>query len=126
MESLGDGLDRLGLVTQAQMRIPLDHFQIRPSAQLHHGDEIDAGDAPNMLLGHPISIDPNMPGMTASQKSILFGDLSTYYIRLVRAPRVLRLEERYADYLQLGFLGFLRADGDLIDGGGSVKALQQA
>jgi HK97 family phage major capsid protein len=86
-----------------------------------------AGDAPNMLLGHPISIDPNMPGMTASQKSILFGDLSTYYIRLVRAPRVLRLEERYADYLQLGFLGFLRADGDPIDGGGgSVKALQQA
>lgn len=40
---------------------------------------------------------------------------------------LLRLEERYADYLQLGFLAFIRADGDLVDGGGgAVKALQMA
>ena len=86
-----------------------------------------AGGAPNMLLGHPISIDPNMPSMTTGQKAILFGDLSAYYVRLVKEPRVLRLEERYAEFLQLGFLAFLRADGDLVDGGGgAVKALQMA
>lgn len=90
-----------------------------------YGDMANA--APNMLLGHPVSIDPNMPSMTTGQKAILFGDLKSYYVRLVREPRVLRLEERYADYLQLGFLAFLRADGDLIDGGGgAVKALQMA
>lgn len=86
-----------------------------------------ANSEPNMLLGHKVSIDPNMPSMTTGQKSIVFGDLKSYYVRLVKGPRVLRLEERYADYGQLGFLAFLRADGDLVDGGGgAVKALQQA
>ncbi|MDH5640128.1 MAG: phage major capsid protein [Nitrospira sp.] len=82
---------------------------------------------PNMLLGHKVSIDPNMPSMTTGQKAIIFGDLQSYYVRLVKGPRVLRLEERYADFAQLGFLSFLRADGDLVDGGGgAVKALQMA
>ncbi len=86
-----------------------------------------AGSAPNMLLGRPIAIDPNMPSMTTGQKSILFGDLSTYYVRIVKGPRVMRLQERYAEFAQLGFMAFLRADGDLVDGGGgAVKALQQA
>lgn len=83
--------------------------------------------APTSLLGKPVVIDPNVPGMTTGNKAILFGDLKTYAIRLVKGPRVLRLEERYADFAQIGFLGFLRADGDLIDGGGgSVKALKMA
>jgi HK97 family phage major capsid protein len=88
-----------------------------------YGDMANA--EPNMLLGHKVSIDPNMPSMTSGNKAILFGDLSSYYVRVVKGPRVLRLEERYADFAQLGFLAFLRADGDLIDGGGgSIKALQ--
>lgn len=83
--------------------------------------------APDNLLGHKVSIDNNMPSMTSGQKPILFGDLKSYYVRLVKGPRVLRLEERYADFAQLGFLAFLRADGDLVDGGsGSVKALAMA
>ena len=86
-----------------------------------------AGSAPDMLLGRPIAIDPNMPSMTAGQKSILFGHLSSYYVRIVKGPRVMRLQERYAEFAQLGFMAFLRADGDLVDGGGgAVKALQQA
>lgn len=90
-----------------------------------YGDMANA--SPNNLLGHKVSIDPNMPSMATGNKAILFGDLKTYYVRLVKGPRVLRLEERYADYAQLGFLGFLRADGDLVDGGGgAVKALQMA
>lgn len=83
--------------------------------------------APSTLLGKPVVIDPNMPAMTTGNKAILFGDLKTYYIRVVKGPRVLRLEERYADFAQLGFLAFLRADGNLVDGGGgSVKALRMA
>lgn len=86
-----------------------------------------ANSAPNFLLGKPVSIDANMPSMTTGQKSILFGDLSNYFVRYVKDVRILRLEERYADFAQLGFLAFLRADGDLVDGGGgAVKALQQA
>ncbi len=83
--------------------------------------------APATLLGRPVVIDNGMPGMTTGNKAILFGDLKTYYIRIVKGPRVLRLEERYADFAQLGFLAFLRADGNLVDGGGgSVKALKMA
>lgn len=86
-----------------------------------------AAGIPDSLLGKPVVIDPNMPSMATGNKAILFGDLSAYYVRLVKEPRVLRLEERYADYLQLGFLAFIRADGDLVDGGGgAVKALQMA
>ena len=83
--------------------------------------------APNMLLGRPVSIDPNMPAMTTGQKSVIFGDLSNYFVLFVKDVRVMRLEERYAEFAQLGFLAYLRADGDLVDGGGgAVKALQQA
>ncbi|CAI4032318.1 Phage major capsid protein [Nitrospira tepida] len=86
-----------------------------------------AAGSPDSLLGKPVVIDPNMPSLATGNKAILFGDLSAYYVRLVKEPRVLRLEERYADYLQLGFLAFIRADGDLVDGGGgAVKALQMA
>lgn len=107
-------------VTYAALR-KLKDGQSRPL----YGDL--ANSEPNMLLGHKISIDPNVPSMTTGQKAIVFGDLSAYYVRVVKGPRVLRLEERYADYAQLGFLGFLRADGDLVDGGGgAVKCIQMA
>ena len=86
-----------------------------------------AAGTPDSLLGKPVVIDPNMPSLATGNKAILFGDLSAYYVRLVKEPRVLRLEERYADFAQLGFLAFIRADGDLVDGGGgAVKALQMA
>ena len=99
----------------------LKDSQLRPL----YGDL--SANAPTTLLGRPVAIDNNMPAMTTGNKSILFGDLKSYYVRLVREPRVLRLEERYADFLQLGFLAFLRADGDLVDGGGgAIKALQMA
>ncbi len=86
-----------------------------------------SANAPSTLLGRPVAIDLNAPAMTTGQKSILFGDFRQYYIRLVKDVRVLRLDERYADFGQVGFLSFLRADGDLVDaGGGAIKALQQA
>lgn len=83
--------------------------------------------APTSLLGKPVVIDQGVPSMATGNKSILFGNLASYHIRLIKSPHVVRLEERFADYAQVGFLAFLRADGDLIDGGaGAIKALQQA
>lgn len=67
--------------------------------------------APDTILGYPYHINQSVPVMAASAKSILFGDFSYYYIRDVLDMRVLRLDERYADYLQVGFLAFMRADG---------------
>lgn len=86
-----------------------------------------ASSSPMTLLGRPIAIDPNMPSMATGNKAILFGDLSLYYVRLVRDMRLMRLAERYAEFHQVGFLAFLRADADLIDAGtGPVKALAMA
>ena len=41
----------------------------------------------------------------------LFGDFSAgYVVRKVRGMELVRLDERYADYLQVGFFGFDRQD----------------
>ena len=73
--------------------------------------------APDTLLGAPYVINQDMPAMTATAKAIIFGDLSKYIIRDVREITLLRLDERYAEFHQVGFLAFARMDGDLLDAG---------
>lgn len=69
---------------------------------------------PDSLLGYPISINNDMATVATSSKSLLFGNIrEAYLIRLVTGINLLRLEERYADYLQRGFLAFQRADGTM-------------
>jgi HK97 family phage major capsid protein len=58
-----------------------------------------------------------MATMTTSAKSIIFGDFSKYLIRDVRDITLLRLDERYAEFLQVAFLAFMRTDGDLLNAG---------
>lgn len=71
---------------------------------------------PGSLLGYPLVANNDMPVMAASAKSILFGDFRAYYvIREVLGIQQLRLEERYADFLQVGFLAFMRTDGTAQD-----------
>jgi HK97 family phage major capsid protein len=73
---------------------------------------------PETILDKPYVINNDMPVMAANAYSLLFGDLSTYKVRRVASgTTVLRLVERYADYLQIGYIGFLRADGNLLDAG---------
>lgn len=70
------------------------------------------------LFGRPIVIDMNMPQMTtAGNLPILFGDLTKYLLRPVGTMEVQRLEERYAEFNQVGFLGFWSAGGRLVDAG---------
>ncbi|MFJ4712716.1 phage major capsid protein [Streptomyces sp. NPDC088785] len=67
---------------------------------------------PDGLLGYAYTINTDMPAMAANAKSILFGDFyAGYLIRDVQDVQLLRLAERYADYLQVGFLAFSRSDG---------------
>jgi len=63
------------------------------------------------INGQPYAIDQGMPSLAANSRSILFGDFQrAYIIRQVLYVHMLRLTERYADFLQVGFLGFLRLD----------------
>jgi HK97 family phage major capsid protein len=48
---------------------------------------------------------------------VLFGDFSYFWIRDVKDVTTVRLEERYADYLQTGFFAYERADSILVDAG---------
>jgi len=72
---------------------------------------VQAG-VPDSLLGYRLVLNNDMPAPAASAQSIAFGDFREgYVIRDVNDFTLLRLEERYADYLQVGFLGFQRSDG---------------
>ena len=82
--------------------------------------DYEAGMAPGVpptLLGFPVEINQDMPVMSTNAKSILFGAFDTYMIRDVLGVQVMRLTERYADYGQVGFLAWARADGNLLNAG---------
>jgi len=69
---------------------------------------------PDTILGFRYVINNYMPEMAANAKSILFGDFSQYIIREVRAYSLIVLRERFAEYFQVGFVGYARADGRLL------------
>jgi HK97 family phage major capsid protein len=69
------------------------------------------GDAPS-LYGYPVVVDMNLPNLTLSTVGgPVFGYLpAAMVLRRVKGASILRLEERYADFLQVGFIGFERID----------------
>lgn len=81
---------------------------------------------PDRLLGRPLVVSAAMPAIGASNKSILIGDFSYYWIadRVGAAGRVFqRLNELYATTGQVGFRAYQRVDG-LLALPEAVKALQ--
>ncbi|QQS08682.1 MAG: phage major capsid protein [Phycisphaerales bacterium] len=86
-----------------------------------------ADGAPGLLNNRPYLVNQNMDLPTTGKKSVLFGDFSKYKIRRVRGMQILRLTERYAEKLQVGFFAYLRADGRLSNAGTNpIKHLIQA
>jgi HK97 family phage major capsid protein len=80
------------------------------SASLQAGQE-----SFNSINGYPYQINQDMAVMAANAKSILFGNFSKYVVRDVREFTLLRLQERYAEFGQVGFLAFTRCDGRYIN-----------
>lgn len=77
---------------------------------------------PATLNGHPYTIDNSMAAPAAGARSIIFGDIAAgYIVRQVLGIQMVRLQERYADYLQTGFFGFARMDARP-DDAAAVKA----
>jgi HK97 family phage major capsid protein len=73
---------------------------------------------PDRLLGYPYTVNQSMTSvLTVNEKAILFGDFSKYVIRDVAEIRLRRLEELYAGTDQVGFIAFMRSDGNLLDAG---------
>ncbi|MGF7143210.1 HK97 family phage major capsid protein [Anaerotaenia torta] len=65
-----------------------------------------------------------MPAIEAQAKSVLFGDLSYYWVADRQGRSFKRLGELYAPTGQVGFLGTQRVDGKLVLPE-AVKVLQQ-
>lgn len=80
---------------------------------------------PDMLLGKPVIASTAMPAMTTGLDAFSFGDLSYYYLA-ERGPRVMQiLNELYAANGQIGYRGYERIDGELVDTN-AVKNLTMA
>ena len=86
-----------------------------------------ANDGTMFILGKEVKINQDMASaITTGNKTILFGDFSGYAVRVAGGINVLRMDERYADELNVGFIAYKRVDGDLISAGAPLKVLQQA
>jgi len=71
---------------------------------------------PDTLIGRPVLINPDMATVAQNAKSLGYGSIkSAYIVRETAGVQILRLVERYADSLQVGFFGFARFDGTLQD-----------
>lgn len=81
---------------------------------------------PPTILGKPVHINQAMASaVTTGQKTVLAGDFSKFVIRDAGEIRVRRLDERYAEKDQVGFLAILRSDSRVINSA-ALKVLTQA
>jgi HK97 family phage major capsid protein len=80
-----------------------------------------------LIWDHPYIINQDVAVPAASAYSMLFGDMSTFKVRVVDDVRIIVMKERYADYLQVGYTAFNRFDSNLVDAGTHpIAVLQQS
>lgn len=76
---------------------------------------------PDTILNKPVVTDPNVAAVALSAKSVVFGDLAAYFVRVVNGVRF----EQSLDYAfnadLVTFRCIIRADGILVDQTGAVK-----
>jgi len=80
------------------------------------------GGAPDTLLGQSVVVNQDVAVMAANAKSILYGDFSKYVIRDVMDLTLFRMtDSAFTLNGQVGFVGFQRSGGRLIDAGAAVR-----
>lgn len=77
--------------------------------------------APDTLNGKPIYIDPFIAAFALNAKSIIFGDISQFFVRIAGGVRFERSDEFAFSTDLVSFRALLRADSLLIDQTGAVK-----
>jgi HK97 family phage major capsid protein len=88
----------------------------RPLFESAYQVSLQSGE-PDRLLGQPVIVNGDIANMAANAKSLLYGDFKNFWVRDVMAMLMLRLNERYIDAGQVGFLAFMRADSKMVDAG---------
>ena len=85
-------------------------------------DDVAEGD-PNKLLNYDVYVSKHLDSVEGGKKPVLFGDFTNFVIG-DRGKRMLkRLDEKYADQGQIGFIMSERVDGKLLRTD-AVKSLQ--
>lgn len=77
--------------------------------------------APDVLLGKPVYTDPNVAATANGAKSVLFGDVSAYYVRIAGGVRFERSDDFAFQNDLVTFRAVVRGDGILADQTGAVK-----
>jgi HK97 family phage major capsid protein len=80
-----------------------------------------ASTGPDTFLGYPIYTSPDLAAPGVSAKSGVFGDINrTYTIRRVNGFSLQRQNELYSNNGQVGFRGFERVDGRIVNPSASI------
>jgi HK97 family phage major capsid protein len=81
----------------------------------------------DQIAGKPYTVDNNMAALALGSKSVVYGDIrAAYTVRQVQGAQTLRLTERFADFLQVAFLGFARFDAVVQDANAAAVLTQKA
>lgn len=72
---------------------------------------------PDTLCGYSYVINQCFSQIAASAKTVAFGQWNKFIARKVRDLSIVRLDERFADFGEVGYVGFSRIDSRLVDAG---------
>jgi HK97 family phage major capsid protein len=72
---------------------------------------------PDTVAGYSYVINQSFPSIAPSAKSVAFGAWQKFIARKVKDLQVLRLDERFADFGEVAYVGFSRIDSNLVDAG---------
>jgi HK97 family phage major capsid protein len=78
---------------------------------------------PDTFLGKQVITDPGVAATAVNAKSVIFGDISQYFVRMVNGVRFERSDDYAFNTDLVTFRALLRADGALVDLTGAVKHL---
>ena len=85
-----------------------------------------AAGEPDRVFGVPMYVNNDMQSTIATNtKTIVAADFSKYVVRNAGGVQMVRLDERFADNLQVGFVAYKRADAKVINNA-AIKHLLQA
>jgi HK97 family phage major capsid protein len=71
---------------------------------------------PDRVFGVPFYVNNDMASIAATNKPLIAADFSKYVVRNAGGVQMLRLNERYADALLVGFIAYKRSDAGAING----------
>jgi len=74
-----------------------------------------AAGEPDRVFGVPFYVNNDMAAIAATNKPLVAADFSKYVVRNAGGVQMLRLNERYADALLVGFIAYKRSDAGAID-----------